>query len=344
MGISQLRLRSLLNRRALVVGGIVCVALLVVAATPQLLGSDVKRAFAGLAKARPEWLWLAAVAFVTALLANAWAWRSTIHACGGEIGRVAAAACYGVGSLVNTAAPARIGDAARIALFTRAFDGPDRVWTTGGVSVAIGAARALCLGVLVVCAALIGALPWWPVAVIAALVGTAVVVAFVVRGRTARRRVAHLLDALRALGRSPRRAVAIVAWVALATGARVAAAAAIATALGVSRPVVAAVIIVPALDLASVIPLTPGNLGIASGTVAVALRSEGVDLTRALTTGIALHALESIVSIVFGAGGALVLARFSSPRARQRTMLAAGTGAAVALLVTFSATVLVDIV
>ena len=66
--------------------------LVALAATPQLLGSDVKKAFAGLTQAQPEWLWLAALAFVTALLANAWAWRSTIHTCGGEIGRVAAAA------------------------------------------------------------------------------------------------------------------------------------------------------------------------------------------------------------------------------------------------------------
>lgn len=344
MGISQLRLRSMLGRRALIVGGAVCVVLLVVAATPQLLGSDVKRAFEGLTKAQPEWLWLAALAFVTALVANAWAWRATIHACGGEIGRVAAAASYGVGSLVNTAAPARIGDAARIALFARAFEGRERLWTTGGVSAAIGAVRALCLGVLVVCAATLGALPWWPVAVIVALVAAAIGVAFAVRGKTARRRVSHLLDAFRALGRDPRRVVAITAWVALATAARVGAAAAIATALGISRPVLAAVIIVPALDLASVIPLTPGNLGIASGTVAVALRSEGVDLTRALTTGIALHALESIVSIVFGAGGALVLARFSSPHARRRTIAVAGTGAAIVLVAVFSATVLVDLV
>ena len=344
MGISQLRLRSKLGRRSLVVGGFVCVVLLVVAATPQLLGPEVKRAFEGLAQAQPEWLWLAAVAFVAALLANAWAWRATILACGGEIGRVAAAASYGVGSLVNTAAPARIGDAARIALFARAFEGRDRLWTTGGVSGAVGAARALCLGVLVVCAAALGALPWWPVAAIAVLVGGAVVVAFVVRGKSAKRRVSHLLDAFRALGACPRRVPAIVGWVATATLARLTAAGAIAAALGVSRPVLAALIIVPALDLASVLPLTPGNLGIASGTVAVALRSEGVELTRALTTGIALHAIESIVSIVFGAGGALVLARFPSRSARRRTIAVAGTGTAVAVFAAFSATVLVDLV
>src|SRR5919199_917117 len=155
------------GRRALVAPGIVCVALLAVAATPQLLGSDVRRAFAGLEHARPIWLWAAAVGFLGALLCNAWVWRSAIQLCGGRIHRVRAVACYGVGSLVNSALPARIGDAARIALFSRAFGRErDRYWTTGSVFGAIGAARALVLAVLVVVGAALGALPLWPVVVL----------------------------------------------------------------------------------------------------------------------------------------------------------------------------------
>src|SRR5207245_1645909 len=109
-----------------------------------------------------------------------------------------------------------------------------------------------------------------------------------------------------------------------AAGHRRGGAAAIAAALGVSHPLLAAVIIVPALDLATAIPLTPGNIGIATGTVAVALQSKGVDLTKALTTGIALQAIETAVSIVVGAGGALFLARFGSAQTRRRTLTAAG--------------------
>src|ERR671933_2908618 len=119
------------GRRALVAAGIVCVALLAVAATPPLLGSDVRRAFVGLEHARPIWLWAAAGGVLGALLCNAWVWRSAIRLCGGRIDRARAVACYGVGSLVNSAEPARIGDAARIALFSRSFGGRDRYWTTG---------------------------------------------------------------------------------------------------------------------------------------------------------------------------------------------------------------------
>src|SRR5207302_4217140 len=105
------------GRLTLAVAGILCVVLLAVAATPQLLGSDVRRAFGGLEHARPVWLWAAAVGFLAALPCNAWVWRSGIQLCGGRIDRARAVACYGVGSLVNTAMPARIGVAARIALF-----------------------------------------------------------------------------------------------------------------------------------------------------------------------------------------------------------------------------------
>src|SRR2546423_6642905 len=311
------RLESLPRRRVLVAGGIVCVVLLAVAATPQLLGSDVRKAFAGLEHAQPVWLWAAAMGFLAALLCNAWVWRSAIQLCGGRIDRVRAVACYGVGSLVNTALPARIGDAARIALFSRAFGGRrDRYWTTGSVFGAIGAARALVLGVLVLVGTLLGALPTWPLLVLGAFVAAAVAAAYLTRGRRAQRHVARALDAFPAPGRSPAGGARIVAWVAAATAARLGGTAAIAAALGVSHPLLAALIIVPALDLATIIPLTPGNIGIASGTVAVALQSRGVDLTKALTTGIALQAIETAVSILVGAGGALVLARFGSPATR----------------------------
>src|SRR2546423_4716948 len=215
------RLKALPRRRVLVAGGIVCVVLLAVAATPRRLGSDVRNAFAGLEHAQPVWLWAAAMGFLAALLCNAWVWRSAIQLCGGRIDRVRAVACYGVGSLVNTALPARIGDAARIALFSRAFGGRrDRYWTTGSVFGAIGAARALVLGVLVLVGTLLGALPTWPLLVLGAFVAAAVAAAYFTRGRRAQRHVAHVLDAFRALGRSPAGGARIVAWVAAPTAAR----------------------------------------------------------------------------------------------------------------------------
>ena len=94
--------------------------------------------------------------------------------------------------------------------------------------------------------------------------------------------------------------------------------------------------IVPALELAKIVPLTPGNVGIASGAVAVALQSRGIGMTQALSTGIAFHVMETIAGLSVGATGALWLGRDSVavqrwvPRfaiATAGLALAAGMGA-----------------
>ena len=76
-------------------------------------------------------------------------------------------------------------------------------------------------------------------------------------------------------------------WVAAATVARVAAAAAVAAAVGVPAPVLTALLVVPAIDLAGLFAITPGNIGLKSGAIALALQAQGVDMTTALSTGIA---------------------------------------------------------
>src|SRR2546430_13615306 len=95
------------GKRTLVAAGIVCVVLLAVVATPQLLGSDVRRAFGGLEHARPVWLWAAAVGFLGALLCNAWVWRSAIRLCGGRHHPARAPPGSGARWLPYTGPPAR---------------------------------------------------------------------------------------------------------------------------------------------------------------------------------------------------------------------------------------------
>ena len=138
-----------------------------------------------------------------------------------------------------------------------------------------GAARALVLALLIVAGSIAGALPLWPVAVLLAVTALVVIGALMTRNRPAHTRVAHALDAFRVLGREPRRGACILAWIGLATLARLGAAASIAAALGVPSPLVAAILVVPALDLSGMMPLTPGNVGFASGAVAMALSRKG---------------------------------------------------------------------
>jgi uncharacterized membrane protein YbhN (UPF0104 family) len=304
------------------------------AAAPQILGPRLGDAVESISGASPLWLWTAAAGFLAALLASASAWRVAAGACGACLSSGDATARYAVGSLVNSVTPAKIGDAVRVALFARAIGGPDQLLTAGGVFAAMGAARCLVLAALVVATSASGALPLWPVFVLCAVVAGLALLAYVERNDR-RHRFASFFSALAALERSPRAAAVVLGWSAASSLAKVAAAAAICMALGVPHPMLAALVIVPALDLASILPLTPGNLGVASGAVAIALQARGIGMTDALAAGIALHGVETLVGLSTGAAGALYLARGGSGWALR----VATAGASLLIATAFGATV-----
>ena len=100
----------------------------------------------------------------------------------------------------------------------------------------------------------------------------------------------------------------------------------------------------PALDIASLLPITPGNIGVTSATIAMALEAHGTPLTNGLAAGIAFHAIETAVGIMFGVASLVWLAPYPSPAAR-RVALLAGTGSwALGIAGAFSATVLAPLV
>jgi uncharacterized membrane protein YbhN (UPF0104 family) len=277
-------------------------------ATPSLLGSRVEESMSAISGAQTNWLWAAGAAFALAQLCSAFAWRAAAAASGGRLSRRDSAARYVTGSLVNSLAPAHLGDAVRVALFARAIGGPDPVWTAGGVYAAMGAARCLVLAVVLVVTSACGVLPFWPVLILFGVVIVLAGVAFVERNDS-KHRFARAFRVIAALQSSPRAAAPVLGWTMASMLARIAAAAAIATALGVPHPILAALVIVPALGLANIFPITPGNLGVASGAVAVALTTRGIGTTQALSAGIALSAVETFVGLAVGATGALYLGR-----------------------------------
>jgi uncharacterized membrane protein YbhN (UPF0104 family) len=192
--------------------------------------------------------------------------------------------------------------------------------------------------VLVLAAGATGALPLWPVAVLAAALPVGAAAAYVARHWRPHARVAHVLDVFGALGGSPRAAGAVLGWVAFATAARVAAAMAVCIAIGVDDPARAALVMIPALALAGVFPITPGNMGVGSGAVAVALSLAGVGFGTALSAGIAFQALETAVSVL---GGSAAIAYLARPPVPAWWMRAAGTAGCLCLAAAFGATVLI---
>jgi len=303
-------------------------ALVAVATMPQLLGSKVSAALAALAGADPRWLAIGAGAFGVSFLASVAAWRAALAASGGEICARQAAARIGVGCLINAVAPAKLGDAAKVALLAKVIDGRDRLWTVGGVYAGLGAAHGLVLAGLVVAASATGAVPLWPVFVLCAAVAVIAGVALSSTRWRGHHRLEHLFGAVAALARSPRAGAAVLGWTAVASLARLAAAAAVGAALGLPSPLLAALVILPAMDLASTIPLTPGNIGVASGAVALALQSRGIGVTDAIGVGIAIQALQTVVSAAAGTAGALYLAR-PNGAARRWAARAAAVGVSV---------------
>jgi uncharacterized membrane protein YbhN (UPF0104 family) len=344
MGATIIQIRERLGNRGIAAAGVTLLVLLTAVATPQLLGTRVLEAVSALNGADPKWLWVAGVGFFVSVLGSSASWRSAIGMCGGDLTLLDACARYGAGSLVNTFVPARAGDAVRIGLFSRALPNRDRLWTTGGAFAALGAARALILSVLVVVGAIAGVVPLWPLLIALGLVGAAVATALKFRNGHAERRAAHLLDAFTALGRDWRAGLRLVGWIGLATAGRIASATAIGAALGIPNPLTAAIVIVPAIEVASVIPLTPGNVGVTSAAIAVAFQAHGISFTEGLAAGIAFHAVETGVGIMFGLASVLWLAPFPSPGARRVALVATSASWCLGMAGAFSATVLVPLV
>src|SRR5882757_9284842 len=186
------QINARIGRRGIAAACLTLLALLIAVATPQTLGTRVAESFHALSSASPTWLWLAGTGFAISVLAAAGSWRCAIGLCGGRLSVTDACARYGVGSLVNTLVPFRAGDAVRIGLFSRTLPSEKRLWTTGGAFAALGAARAVVLGALVVAGYLAGAVPLWPLLIAIGLVTAAVIVAIL-----SRKTSAHLLDAFR---------------------------------------------------------------------------------------------------------------------------------------------------
>jgi uncharacterized membrane protein YbhN (UPF0104 family) len=333
------QIHARIGHRGTAAAAALLLASIVVVATPQLLGRRVEPALDTIRTADAKLLWLAGLGFAVSLLAAAGSWRSVIGLCGGRLAVTDACARYGAGSLVNTLVPARAGDAVRIALFSRALPSAKRVWTTGGAFALLGAARAVVLAMLVVGGAAAGVIPLWPLLVACGLVAVGFGAAV-----AARHTHAHLLDAFRELGRDRTAAARIVAWIAVSTAGRLVAASSVAAALGIRSPVAAAVVVLLALDVSALVPLGPMNVGVTSTAIATALHAQGASFTHGLAAGIAFHAIETAVGVMFGLASLLWLAPYSSPATRRVALLAGAASWALGIAGAFSATVLVQLV
>lgn len=260
------------------------------------------------ASADPRMEVAAALGFVVSLAATACSWRLVFGALGARIDGIDACGRYGAGSLVNTFAPARLGDGLRAVLFARSLPSQERpVLGAAGALAAMGLWRALVYTIVLGAAFAIGAVPFWPALVLAGIVVAGAVTALVLYRRGPTGRVARLWQATAILMRRPRVGLGLLAWSTLAVAGRLSAATAVLLAVRVSDPLSLALTITAALTVAAAFPVLPGGIGITSGAISVALVSRGVGLATAVAVGLVFHAVETISSLAF-AGACMPLA------------------------------------
>ena len=140
----------------------------------------------------------------------------------------------------------------------------------------------------------------------------AVGIAIVAARRVRTVRLARVLGVFRTLSDSPGRAVRLFGWLGVATVARLVAAIAIAASLGIPNPVEAGVVMCAVVIVATALPLMPGNVGVTSGAIVLALHAQGVPVVSALAAGLVFHAVELLAGIVFGLAGTLALVPYPS--------------------------------
>lgn len=232
-------------------------------------------------QADPLMLGLAALAFASGLVCCGLAWRAGLEAAGAGTSAVDATSRYVTGSLVNSLVPFRAGGAVRLTLYLRVARS---VRVVAGVAASIGASRAAALAMLVVAASAAAPVPAWPGAVLVAAATAASIVA-VWLGRS----FAALRDT--------------AGWVGAAILARVGGATFVALAFDSPNTIVAGLAAVAAMELASTLPLTPGNVALSTAAVAFVLTALGLPSGVALAAGLTLAMVETATSVVLGIGG-----------------------------------------
>jgi glycosyltransferase 2 family protein len=264
------------------------------------------------------WSWIA-VAIVLNLLSvviRAWAWRTVINqALPKELHppfrRVFSA--FSIGLLGNAVLPGRIGELARVAVLAREM--PRGTGATGRLLGSVFAHRlfdlfpALILTGFVLATARI---PRWAitsleiaiVAGVALFLGTVLVAGLERRPLPEGARALRKLLAMARLGLNVmREPVAAVAAALLQTAAwmvQLYAVWATMFAFDLDVPLSAAALVLLLMNVATIFPLWPGNVGVVQAVVALPLRSYGVAYATGIAFGLGLQVIEMSVGIGLG--------------------------------------------
>jgi hypothetical protein len=221
---------------------------------------------------------------------------------------------FAVGLLGNAVLPARAGELARVAVLRRHLPhGPGTSATLLGTVFAHRLFDLFPATLLVVYVLLTAKIPHWAVTglVIVGLVGMALLTVAVISARrshsrmhldsagTVRRLLAMAREGLAVL-RTPAAAVAAIVFQTLGWLLQLIAVWTVTMAFDMDVPLPAAALVLLLMNVATVFPLWPGNIGLLQAAVALPLRQYGVPYGTGFACGLVLQAVEMSVGVGVG--------------------------------------------
>ena len=220
---------------------------------------------------------------------------------------------FSVGLLGNAVLPGRIGEVARVAVLSRRLDRGQGTWATLlGTVFAHRVFDIVAVVLLVLYVIAEARIPAWAISSLAGIVavGLTLLVLSVV---SARRHPTSVLDELgpvrrivrmarHGLGvmRAPLAALAAVILQCLGWVCQLFAVYATMRAFQIEEPLVAAGLVLVLMNVATIFPLWPGNVGLVQAAVALPLVSYGIAYPHGFAFGIGLQAVEASVGIALG--------------------------------------------
>jgi glycosyltransferase 2 family protein len=222
---------------------------------------------------------------------------------------------FGVGLLGNAVLPARAGELARVAVLRRHLPhGPGTSATLLGTVFAHRLFDLFPVSLLVVYVLLTAKIPHWAVTSLIIL-GLVSIALFAVAMLSARRQGGHfhhqegartvwrLVSMARqglAVMRAPVTAAAAIFFQTVGWALQLLAVWAVTEAFDMNVPLPAAAVVLLLMNVATIFPLWPGNIGLLQAAVALPLRRYGVPYGTGFAFGIVLQALEMSVGVGVG--------------------------------------------
>jgi uncharacterized membrane protein YbhN (UPF0104 family) len=297
------------GRTSLVVGLLVVLVALLV-----WRGPDFGRVTDAFRAVEWEWVAFALLLNLYSIVVRSSAWRVVItHACAPPYpSRRTVFSAFSVGLLGNAVLPGRVGEIARVAVVTRRLRRPGAWPALVGTIFTHRLFDVVAMGGLVLYVLYTARIPDWAVPLLGVFIGVGVglLIAALLLARRHHRPFTEELGPIRRVLRTARyglnvlrqpvAALEALAFQLLAWAAQFFAVWAAFQAFGIDEGFAAAGLVFLIMNIVTVFPFWPGNVGLVQAAIALVLLPYGVDYAHGFAYGIGLQAIEASVGMVLG--------------------------------------------